>query len=371
MRPPVATKGLERARELVLEYGWNSTSYQIINPGMAHWFAARGDALVGYVSSGRVRVVAGAPVAPLGALTEVVREFEADARRTGQRVCYFGAEERLEAICRPLRTHSLISLGAQPTWRPAQLAHTIAAHPSLRAQLHRARNKGVLVTRWPANRAQGNPQLAAVLSAWLSTRGLPPLRFLVEPETLSQLDDRMVFVAERAGAVEGFLVASPIPARSGWLIEQVIRAPGAPNGVVESLIAAAARVMADANSSYVTLGLAPLSTRAQASTASGAWWLRTTLTWVRAHGQRFYDFDGLDAFKAKFRPEHWTPVYAVANQPSFSPRMLYAIAGAFSGGSPISMISRALRRAVRQELRWITSRRRVTSHGRSSTADAR
>jgi phosphatidylglycerol lysyltransferase len=129
--------------------------------------------------------------------------------------------------------------------------------------------------------------------------------------------------------------------------------------------------MADANSGYVTLGLAPLSTRANVAPAPGAWWLRTTLTWVRAHGRRFYDFDGLDAFKAKFRPEDWTPVFAVANQPSFSPRMLYAIAGAFSGGSPVSMISRALWRAARQEMRWITGNGKVTSRARSSTVDAR
>jgi hypothetical protein len=47
---PVDSLSLEKARQLILEFGWNSTSYQILNPGIKHWFAAAGDAVVGYVS---------------------------------------------------------------------------------------------------------------------------------------------------------------------------------------------------------------------------------------------------------------------------------------------------------------------------------
>ena len=93
---------MSRARDLIFEFGWNTTAYQIVNPGIAHWFAARGDALVGYVRYAGVRVVAGAPVAALNRLLDVVLEFEADAERAGERVCYFGAEERLEELSRRL-----------------------------------------------------------------------------------------------------------------------------------------------------------------------------------------------------------------------------------------------------------------------------
>jgi phosphatidylglycerol lysyltransferase len=52
----------DRARELVLRYGWNATAYQIVNPGIRQWFSGAGDAVVGYVTRWGVRVVAGAPV---------------------------------------------------------------------------------------------------------------------------------------------------------------------------------------------------------------------------------------------------------------------------------------------------------------------
>jgi phosphatidylglycerol lysyltransferase len=78
-------------------------------------------------------------------------------------------------------------------------------------------------------------------------------------------------------------------------------------------------------------------------------WLEFLLRWVRLHGARFYNFAGLDAFKAKFNPEAWEPIYAIGQGPAFSPRDLYAIAGAFSGGAPVQLVVRALSKAARQE----------------------
>jgi phosphatidylglycerol lysyltransferase len=344
---------LERARDLVLRHGWNSTSYQITNPGIDLWFSRRPEGVVGYVLRHRVRVAAGAPVCAAEALREVAAAFERDAERGGERVCYFCAEGRLDDLYRGSADHSMVYLGAQPVWHPGNWGSIISGHASLRAQLNRARNKGVRVEEWPSERATKNPELCRVLGEWLATRGLPPLHFLVEPETLERLFDRRVFVALRGDDVIGFLIASPVAMRNGWLIEQNIRGAGAPNGTAELMIDAAMRTLGDEGSSYVTLGLAPLSRRAGVEDHHDPLWLRLLLAWTRAHGRRFYNFDGLDTFKAKFRPEWWEPVYAISNEPSFSIRSLYAIAAAFSDGSPIVLLLRAIARALRTELGWL------------------
>jgi phosphatidylglycerol lysyltransferase len=102
----------------------------------------------------------------------------------------------------------------------------------------------------------------------------------------------------------------------------------------------------------VTLGLSPLSRRANVDEGANPVWLRGVLAWVRAHGRRFYNFDGLDAFKAKFQPERWEPVYAIANEQRVRPMTLFATAAAFSGGSPVAMVAQALVRAARTEAQW-------------------
>jgi len=352
----IENPSVARARELVLAYGWNSTSFQIVNPGIGRWFSGRGDGVVGFVPAAGVRVAVGAPVCGEKRLAEVVEEFESDAASNGEQVCYFGAESRLESVVDGSPTHSKFLIGAQPVWRPADWPGIIHTHKSLRAQLNRSRNKGVTVAEWPVGRAAGNEQLEECLHAWLRSKGLPPLHFMVEPETLKRLDHRRIFVAELGGDVVGFVTLSPVVTRQGWLFEQFPHRPKAPNGTVELMIDAAMRSLAEDGCEYATLGLSPLSKRAAIGPFENPVWLRFTLGWLRRHAQRFYNFDGLDAFKAKLAPEHWEPVFAVTNEPRVSLRTLYAIAAAFSGNAPFRMIFGGLAKAAATEARWLRQR---------------
>jgi phosphatidylglycerol lysyltransferase len=286
---------------------------------------------------------------------DVVEEFEMSTAEEGKRVCYFGAEARLEEICRDRVTHSSVLLGAQPAWRPSDWKMMLGSHPSLRMQVNRARNKGVRIEEWRDLKPAQHSALRRCLQEWLASRGLPPMHFLVEPETLDCILDRRIFVAHQRGCTVAFLVASPVPNRRGWLVEQIVRGAGTPNGTAELLIDALVRAIAD-SSEYVTLGLSPLSTRAGLGSSANPLWLRIVLSWARAHGGRFYNFEGLDAFKAKFRPLVWDPVYAICNEPRFPPSMLYAIASAFTNGAPVRTIAGGLSRAARREGEWMIGR---------------
>jgi phosphatidylglycerol lysyltransferase len=334
----------------VLRHGWNSTCFQIVNPGIDHWFGSDGESVVGYVTSKRVRVVAGAPVCSEESLARVSKAFEDDAANAGEAVCYFGAEARLESVYRESASHSRVSLGGQPVWHPARWASIVDAKPSLRAQFNRARNKGVKISEWTVERANNDGSLRECLEAWLDTKGLPPLHFVIEPETLERLENRRIFVAERGSSVEAFLILSPVPTRAGWLTEQFPHHPQAPNGTVELMMDQAIRKLGDEGFEYVTLGISPLSHRANLADFHNPAWLRLLLAWMRRHGQRFYNFDGLDHFKSKLMPECWEPVYAISNEPNISGRTMWAIASAFADNRPFSTFGRGLARAVSTEL---------------------
>src|SRR5215467_1760198 len=117
---------LEHARELVMAHGWNATAYQIVNPSIVLWFSRTGDAVVGYVERGSTRVVAGSPVCSPERLAEVVTEFEQESAMRHCRVCYFGTEARLEGLLRSDHTHSMVLLGAQPSWNPSRWPAIVA-----------------------------------------------------------------------------------------------------------------------------------------------------------------------------------------------------------------------------------------------------
>lgn len=362
--PCVTERDWGAARALVLRHGWNAAAYQILNPGMRLWFSTGEDAVAGYAVHGGVRVVAGAPVCAPERLRSAAAELEADAAAHGERVVFFGAGTRLERAYAASTSHAMVDLGAQPVWDPRDWPGIVARRASLRAQLHRAVNKDVRVERWPIQRARASAAVRGVLDAWLATRGLPPLGFMVTPGVLECGDDRRVFVARRGddGSVVAYLVATPVPARDGWLVEQWPRSPAAPNGTTHLLVDAAMRSFAEDGCRYATLGLAPLSERGAGDFTQPAW-LRMLLRWLRAHGRRFYNFEGLEAFKAGMHPAAWEPIFAIAQGRRFSPVMLRAIAGVFSGGSPEALVARALLHAARDEVRRgsRTIGRRVTS----------
>jgi phosphatidylglycerol lysyltransferase len=224
-----AAASRDRAREIALAHGWNSTSYQILNPDIKYWFSAADSAVVGYVRRDHMLLAAGAPVCAEEVLPAVCSEFEAFAKAQGCGVCYVCAEERLRRIFGDGPGYAAIALGAQPVWNPHTWPAIIRQRSSLRAQLHRAMNKGVEVETVATQSAARDQELRRVLREWLEGRRLPPLHFLVEPNVLDgELAGRIVFVARRRGVPTAFLVASPVRARNGYLVELLARSARPP-----------------------------------------------------------------------------------------------------------------------------------------------
>jgi phosphatidylglycerol lysyltransferase len=297
--PDPQPEARERALSLLRRFGWNATSFQSMEPGIRYWLDPEEDACVAYADTGRAWVVAGAPVAAEERLAEVAGRFMEEARRQGRRVCFFATERRFAGA---VALHSL-PIGEQPVWDPARWPAVLQSSRSLREQLRRARAKGVVVRQAPPE-AVGRPTsevrqaIEALISRWLSSRSMAPMGFLVRVDPFSLVAERRIFVAELAGKVVAFLAMVPVYARGGWLFEDLVADPSAPNGTSELLIDQAMRTAAEEGSRYATLGLAPLS-----GEVSG--WLRT----AGRLGARLYNFEGLRAFKNKLRPSHWEPIF--------------------------------------------------------------
>lgn len=329
-----AAEDLTLAQALVVDHGWNSCSHLVFDSGMRRWYSAAGDALVAYVEVAGYRVVAGAPVASDERLVSVAREFELTSRRAGRRVSYFGAEERFVSAVGGRCTRHMI--GHQPVWRAGSWARRFEADRTLRAQRNRAANKGVAVTERPA-RAEEERPLKACHAAWLSSKRMPRMGFIAHAGSdPGRPQGRRLFVAGQPGRqVVAYLTASPVPRRRGWLIDKVVRRPDAPNGTTELLIDAAARALTR-GSERLTLGLAPLSSAFRSQTDGSPQtedaiprWLRHLEKLALTRGKRFYDFEGLYAFKGKFGPDAWEPVYLLSTEPHLGLGAVLAVLGAF------------------------------------------
>jgi phosphatidylglycerol lysyltransferase len=312
-----------RAQVLALlkRFGWNATSFQVLASDFRYWFHGQ-DALVAYVDTGRAWVAAGPPIAEEQELTAVAQAFTDQARRSGRRAAFFATESRFVEQ----GTFDSLLIGEQPSWDPSEWAQTVDATKSLREQLRRARAHDVVVTRLDHDELASagsarRAELEALIARWIGAKAMPPMGFLVRVDPFAFPAERRLFVAYRGQKLVGFAGVVPVYARSGWFIENLVRAPDAPNGTTELLVDAAMRDAAAAGSHYVTLGLAPLAGPVPAG-----------LRLAGKYGAPLYDFSGLHAFKAKFRPRDWAPIYLTYPREGTSHAALYDSLAAFAHG---------------------------------------
>ncbi|MEM1055823.1 MAG: DUF2156 domain-containing protein [Bacteroidota bacterium] len=336
---------------LVWKYGWNAASAQALNPTLSRW--RDGNGLVAYAEGRRwpggprVRIAVGDPLSAPQRHIDIAHAFAAHAVRSGADVAWFGA-------CETFRNKwegDALVVGAQPIWDPGRWTQILARKASLRAQVNRARNKGVTVETIGLS---GTGELDSVRRAWLSKRGLPPLHFMAETSVLQRPGLRSFLAARLAKQVVGYLTLLPIPARRGVFVEWIIQHPDAPNGTAALLLDAAFRQSTEAD--MVTLGMVPLSSFAPLSRTPPSRYVRALLAWMRAHARRFYNFEGLERFKAKFQPDAWEPLYLLAPQ-RIGLGLLHAVADVFAGPrTPEELIARALADAAREEIGTARSR---------------
>src|SRR5690242_3218011 len=200
---------LAREREQVLallrRHGFNTTSFQALEDGLAYWWDSP-DACVAYADTHRAWVAAGAPIAAIEALAGVAERFTAAARANGKRAVFFATQDRIAELPGTVS----VPVGLQPVWDPRAWAETSRSSRSVRSQLARAANKGVVVRRASADElrdatSRTRREVEALVQRWLGSRRMSPMAFLVHVQPFSFAEERRAYVAEREGRVVGFL----------------------------------------------------------------------------------------------------------------------------------------------------------------------
>jgi len=335
----------ERVLAILKRHGTHPTSFQILEPGYEYWFdpeVAAPGAVVAYVRAGRYRVVAGAPIAAIAEVGQVAGRFIADAVAAGERTLFFSADDdfvtALQAIDDP-PAFDRVQSGEQPEWDPRSYTTEGADRRSLRAQVSRATNKGVTVRTVDPDELANRPgalraEIETVLRRWLDDRRMSVMKFMVDLEPFHYPHERRYYVAECGDRGVGFLAAIPIYERGGWFFEDVIRVPDAPNGTVELLVDTAMRDAAQHGDDFVTLGLAPLAGIPSGDGPHRR--MRAVLRWCYARLGGLYQFTGVRAFKARFRPDTWRPQYLVQSPPELGVGAFHAVLRAFAGGGLVA-----------------------------------
>jgi lysylphosphatidylglycerol synthetase-like protein (DUF2156 family) len=332
-------------------YGYNPHSLVSIAPGASLWSAPDIDGAIIYGEFGRVWLAAGDPLAPLEDMAELARQFASFAKRKNRVVAFVPSSAAFAHAVVP-DGFSAVKVGASPyfdlqTWNPRG-----DSAKKMRAGVNQARRAGVVVEMVPdIVDAALKKETAQLCLDWLGSRRSPTtFGWLVALDPFLHSEYKKYFAARVDGKLVGFLAASPIPARRGWYLEDVLREPDAPQGTSTLLVVEALAKLKAEGAALATLGTAPLTTDGPDDLPTGHRVVSRALDVASRRLAGFYNFEGLRRFKGKFVPSWWESEYALGQGGVAMPsRVGHAIVRALVPGGLTQILTRHALRITRLE----------------------
>jgi lysylphosphatidylglycerol synthetase-like protein (DUF2156 family) len=332
-------------------HGYNAHALVGIGPGIHLWNCPETEGAVAYNEFGKVWLVPGDPLASEENLTKVSDSFLRKAQAGGRVVGFMPATDHFAKHSRSLGLRA-IKIGSAPYFDLTTWAPRGDRAKKARAGVNQARRAGVSVTKVVEVDERLVRETACLCKSWLTTRR-SAIRFqwLFTVDLFQHKDKKKYFTARDAtGRLVGFLAASPIPARDGWYLEDVLRSRKAPNGTTDLLVVEVLNSLKRDGARLATLGTALLATEGGVDTEVH---ISPVLSRVTRLGVRcfsiFYNFDGVRHFKAKFAPSWWESEYVLMSQSiTAPPRVVSAIVHAIVPAGPSYLIARQMSRAWRR-----------------------
>ncbi len=347
-RMPDPTGELLRLQTL---YGFNPHSLVSIAPGAMLWSSPDIDGAVIYGEFGRVWLVAGDPLSPLEDMAELAQQFAAFAKKKNRVVAFVPTSAAFARMVVP-KDFTAVKVGASPyfdlqTWNPRG-----DSAKKIRAGVNQARRAGVAVEMIPEGIDEVlKKETAQLCLHWLgSRRSATTFGWLVALDPFLHSEYKKYFAARVNGKLVGFLAASPIPARRGWYLEDVLREPDAPQGTATLLVVEALAKLKAEGAALATLGTSPLTTDGPVDVPTGHRMVSRALEVASRRLGPFYNFEGLRRFKGKFVPSWWESEYALAQRGVTMPhRVGHAIVRALVPGGLTQILTRQALRITRLE----------------------
>src|SRR5258707_1385654 len=345
-RMPDPTGELLRLQTL---YGYNPHSLVSIAPGAMLWSSPDIAGAVIYGEFGRVWLAAGDPLAPLEDMAELARQFAAFAKRKNRVVAFVPSCSAFAQVCVP---GDLIAdkVGTSPyfdleTWKPRG-----DSGKKVRGGVNQARRAGVAIEVVPEGIDEVlKKETAQLCMHWLgSRRAATTFGWLVALDPFLHSEYKKYFAARVNGKLVGFLAASPMPARRGWYLEDVLREPDAPQGTATLLVVEALANLKAEGAELATLGTSPLTNDGPVDVPTEHRIVSRALDAASRRLGPFYNFEGLRRFKGKFAPSWWESEYVLSQRGVTMPhRVGHAIVRALVPGGITQILTRQALRVIR------------------------
>jgi len=331
LRPPAAPlprpepAELERASK-ILEQQSNADA-RIALMGDKHFlFSESGNAFVMFGRRGRSWVSLFDPIGPQAEWPELVWRFLESAREQGGRASFYQVRPQTLPVYLDagLRVYKLGEYAYVPL---AEFSLKGKARSDLRQALNRGEREQMTLDVLPPGHANID-ELRVISNAWLSGHATAEKGFSLGAFSESYVQRCPVALVRQQGLPVAFATLLVTGVMEEASIDLMRHGPDVPNGTMDFLFARLLLHFQAQGYRRFGLGMAPLSGMAEHPLAPR--WHRLGRM-LFSHGEHFYNFQGLRAFKEKFGPE-WEARYLAAPGGMAPLFVLADVAALISGG---------------------------------------
>jgi len=286
------------------------------------------DGFVMYRVRGGSWIAMGDPVGPEGEIESLAWKFRELSDRHGGRTIFYQVDADNLAIYVDMGL-GLLKLGEEALIPLENFSLAGSARADLRQAHRRIEREGASFEIVPPGEVVNHlPRLRAISDEWLVAKGTREKGF-----SLGRFDEAYIASCHCAlirvgGQIVAFANLWTGDGKTEVSVDLMRYANAAPKGTMDYLFAELFLWGASQGYRHFNLGMAPLS-GLETHPLAPLWHRIGTL--VYRHGEHFYNFEGLRAYKAKFKPE-WKPKYLAAPRGLGLPTVLLDVSALISGG---------------------------------------
>ncbi len=268
------------------------------------------------------------PIGPRDAWPGLIWQFVEMARSAGGRAVFYQVMPENLALYADAGLRGF-KLGEAAQVDLAAFDLKGAKRASLRHAYNRSQREGLSFEYLEPDRvAAVIDDLEAISNRWLAEHRAREKRFSLGAFERAYVMTQRAAIVRSGGRIVAFATVMTTGRKEAVTADLMRFDPGVPAGTMEFLFVSLMLTLRDQGYRWFDLGMAPLAGLSESPAAPI--WHRMGRA-VFEHGERFYNFHGLRAFKAKFQPE-WQPRY-MAVSGGMSPALALAdVTVLISGG---------------------------------------
>jgi hypothetical protein len=211
-----------------------------------------------------------------------------------------------------------IRVGSEPWVKLSEWMPTGNSARGVRSARNFAVKAGLRVEEWSPTDFEGNApkrtELQAIYKDWAGGRWLSLRGFTLATDPFARMADRRYFIIRGTNRIEGYIIASPVPKTHSYYLEDIILRRDAPKGAGELLTLDSMAALNESGAFEASLGVCPAPLPRSEQNPDIPPLFRFLLVTIPAQLRAFYNFEGMELYRKRFKPYRWVNVYfAVGN----------------------------------------------------------